>query len=295
MNLYIATPHTYKFIFDDMEIYLAGGASGNNNYIWKEWAYKDHTRPMKIFLAGTNSRSYVHKDSDPDPDQYKPYILESYYYISDWMIPYIRNSWRFLLDSGAFTFMQNSNREKVDWNEYLEGYARFIIENDVDLFFELDIDSVVGIKKVEQLRDKLESMTGKRCIPVWHKSRGKQYWLDMIKEWNYVAIGGIVSGEIKRKEYPVFNWFLKTARDQGTKVHGLGFTPLNGDLKKYPFHSVDSTAWIYGNRGGYLYRFTGDGITKIPAPKGMKLKSRDAAKHNFTEWIKFQRYAERKL
>ena len=119
----------------------------------------------------------------------------------------------------------------------------------------------------------------------------------MCKEYPYVALGGIVTQEVPRQTYEkAFPWFIKTAHEYGAKIHGLGYTSLEG-LHKYHFDSVDSTAWLYGNRGGYLYKFnprTGL-IDKIDAPKGMRLKSQESAMHNFKEWIKFQEYAEKHL
>lgn len=35
----------------------------------------------------------------------------------------------------------------VNWDEYVEEYAEFIIKYDIKLFFELDIDAIVGLKK----------------------------------------------------------------------------------------------------------------------------------------------------
>ena len=64
----------------------------------------------------------------------------------------------FLLDSGAFTFMNNS--KSVDFDLYLDKYIDFIIEKNIKYFFELDIDSIVGYKKVLQLRERLE----RRCV-----------------------------------------------------------------------------------------------------------------------------------
>ncbi len=288
-----------------MIIYLAGGIKGNLFPLWREL--------MKIYIAGTMSRKWVieeavklylaggnigykwSKDYDKEIINNKPYILESYYYLMNQidyitrLMPFFKD---FLLDSGAFTFMQNKSI-KTDWDKYVEDYAAFINKYSIELFFELDIDSAVGIKEVERLREKLEKLTNKKCIPVWHRSRGKEYWLQMIKDYNYVAIGGIVSKEITNKDYPFFNWFLQTAKRENCKVHGLGFTGMN-EVKKYPFYSVDSTAWLYGNRGGFLYHFNGSDIKKIQ-PKGMRLKGRAAALHNFTEWVKFSKYAERSL
>lgn len=202
----------------------------------------------------------------------------------------------FLLDSGAFTFMQNT-KSHVDWNDYLEQYADFIKTYNIDKFFELDIDSVIGYENVLKLRKRLETMTGKQCIPVWHLSRGKEEFLKMCDEYPYVSIGGIVSGEIKREQYKHFPWFINQAHKHNAKIHGLGFTNLEG-LKKYHFDSVDSTAWTTGNRFGHIYRFNGKTITKVNKPDGTRVpkeKSRELAVNNFIEWCKFQQYAETHL
>lgn len=144
------------------------------------------------------------------------------------MFPLIKEFKNFLLDSGAFTFMNQSKNHNINWDAYIEEYGNFINKYDIDLFFELDIDSIVGIDEVERLRYKLERITGKKSIPVWHVSRGHDYWLKMIKEYDYVAIGGIVTKEIKPKQYPIFTQLLKEAHIGNCKVHGLGFTNFNG-------------------------------------------------------------------
>lgn len=225
---------------------------------------------------------------------WKPYILESFYYADkdeiQKLMPYFGD---FLLDSGAFTFMENS-KIRADWDEYVERYADFIKSYRVDKFFELDIDSVVGYKEVLRLRNKLERLTGKRCIPVWHLSRGKNEFLKMCDEYSYVAIGGIVSGEIKSNQYKHFTWLINEAHKRNAKIHGLGFTNLEG-LKKYHFDSVDSTAWTTGNRFGHIYKFNGKAITKVNKPEGTRVpkeKVRELAVNNFVEWCKFQQYAE---
>jgi hypothetical protein len=115
----------------------------------------------------------------------------------------------------------------------------------------------------------------------------------MCKNYDYIAIGGIVTKEISSKNYDIFTHLLKIAKENNCKVHGLGFTNLEG-IKKYKFHSVDSTAWLYGNRGGFLYKFNGETMLKI-APKNMRLKAKEAAIHNFNEWVKFSNYAETNL
>jgi len=243
---------------------------------------------MKVFLAGTSSR----KAEFIIP--YKiPYLLESFYYIKDWQIEYIKseNCKMFLLDSGAFTFMSNS--KKVDFEDYLHKYINFINKYNIKHFFELDIDSVTGLKEVERYREILERETGKKSIPVWHKSRGKQYFLDMVKAYDYVAIGGIASGEIKRSEYKYFPWFIEQAHKHNCKIHGLGFTNTKL-LKKYKFDSVDSTSWAHGAVSGNIVNFNGDHIeTVLTKSKSKRLKHYLLAdEHNLKEWLKYVRYMD---
>lgn len=228
---------------------------------------------------------------------WKPYILESFYYADkdeiQKLMPYFGD---FLLDSGAFTFMQNS-KTHVDWNDYLERYADFINEYNIEKFFELDIDNVVGYENVLKMRSKLERLTNKQCIPVWHTSRGKDEFIKMCDEYPYVALGGIAIGAIKRSQYKYFPWFIDQAHKRGTKIHGLGFTNLEG-MKKYHFDSVDSTTWTTGNRFGCVYKFTGDTVVKTGKPLGTRVpkdKVRALAVNNFVEWCKFQQYADTHL
>lgn len=225
-----------------------------------------------------------------------PYILESFFTIKNekTLNRIIKiNKENFLLDSGAFTFM-NSYRGKVDWNKYIDDYANFINKYDIKYFFELDIDVVVGIKEVERLRQRLEMLTHKQCIPVWHKSRGLEYYKRMCKEYNYIAIGGIVIGEIKKQDYKVFIPLLKIAKKNNCKVHGLGFT-VTRDLKKYHFYSVDSTNWLSGGRFGQLHTFNGKYIESKSFKNKRAKDYKQIDKHNLEQWIKFQNYADKYL
>lgn len=288
MIIYLAGTYSRPFVIEEaMKIYLAGG--NGKMQIIKEQIQKS----MKIFIADlTPFGRNTYSDSIINN---KPYILESYFYIknqTEWILklrPFFKD---FLLDSGAFTFMNNKGL-KCDWDLYVEQYAEFINKHNIELFFELDIDIIVGLKEVERLRVKLETLTNKKCIPCWHKNRGLEYWKQMCKDYNYVAIGGLVTKEIEKKDYSIFNTLLKIANQNKCNVHALGFTNIGG-MKKYKFYSVDSTAWLYGNRGGFLYQFNGETLDKIH-PKGLRLKGREGAIHNFNEWIKFSKYAEENL
>ena len=244
---------------------------------------------MKIFLASTSDKSFISNITD------SKYILESFYYFQEWQILLIKKCKMFLLDSGAFTFM-NSQKGKVNFDEYLTRYINFINKYDIKYFFELDVDSIIGYEKVKQLRKRLENETGKKCIPVWHKSRGKEEYLKMCEEYDYVAIGGIVTKEISQRQYSFFPWFINEAHKRNCKVHGLGFTSTSY-FDKVRFDSVDSTTWTMSRRLGNLCYFDGKKMMRYsPQENGKRPRNTESlAIHSFNEWLKFQRYAENNL
>jgi uncharacterized integral membrane protein (TIGR00697 family) len=148
------------------------------------------------------------------------------------------------------------------------------------------------------MRKRLERMTGRQCIPVWHISRGKEAFLRMCDEYSYVSIGGLVGAAARSKRQMqlerAFPWFIDEAHKRGCKIHGLGYTNLDG-IMRYRFDSVDSTAWTIGNRFGCVYKFDGRRMHKIDKPNGCRIaqrKVRELAVNNFVEWCKFQQWAE---
>jgi len=245
---------------------------------------------MKVFLAGSGWEKICWA-SDNFFDFNR---LESFAYISKFEKTIVNKYDRFLLDSGAFSYLNNSKNNNINWNNYINEYSNFINKYKIKYFFELDIDSIVGIKEVERLRNKLEKQTNKKCIPVWHKSRGLEYWKQMCKEYNYIAIGGLVTKEIKRNEFKFFTPLLNIAKKNNCKVHALGFTNLKG-LEKYKFYSVDSTSWLSGNRFGSVYWFNGKIMIKQNKKQGQRVITKKTAINNFKEWVKFSKYAEYNL
>ena len=65
-----------------------------------------------------------------------------------------------ILDSGAFSAFSGKNNS-FDWDGYVKKYADFVLKNNIQRFFELDIDVVVGLEKVEYYRKYLEDRTGR--------------------------------------------------------------------------------------------------------------------------------------
>lgn len=304
MRLYLASVTDYRLWGGKMELFLAGLTAlfhynGNNIILGSSMPTiplhtHTHTQEMKLFLAGEHgTKNGLQRERDGGWQDLS--VLESYYYARK--NPFFERLYYkgvdLLLDSGAFTFMVSG--AKVDWDKYVEDYAAFINKYQIEKFFELDIDSIIGLQEVERLREKLETLTGRKCIPVWHKSRGLDYWKKMCEEYSYIAIGGIVSKEIPRgKIASIATSLINVAHKKGVKVHLLGYTPCDILAENIPLDSADSTTWIVGNRSGTIYKFDGKKICKYNAPKGKRLKASEVARHNFYEWAKYQKFLKYK-
>jgi hypothetical protein len=121
-------------------------------------------------------------------------LLEAFPTMTPWLCSLIKSKpiKSFMLDSGAFSFLNQTKKNIGGLSTYIDNYISFINNNKIDLFFEMDIDGVIPLKEIETIREKIEGGTYKKCIPVWHKSRGIQYFKDMCDQYNYVAIGGLI-------------------------------------------------------------------------------------------------------
>lgn len=247
---------------------------------------------MKIYLVTNQSIERQMKVLDSADNSYYLFSFEYHFQAGKKKINDIFKE-NTLLDSGAFSFLNSKKEHKVDWDNYIERYAEFINKYKIKLFFELDIDSLVGIKEVERLRQKIETLTQKQCIPVWHLSRGIAYFDKMCKEYKYIAIGGLVTKEITRKNYPQIKKLVDYANQKKVRVHGLGFTNLEW-LKKIKWYSVDSTSWAGVQFGYTFFTFIGDKLHQkdIYGMKSGKEHYDRLLENNAREWVKYQKYAE---
>ena len=190
--------------------------------------------------------------------------------------------------------MSGAECSKGQLTEYMERYIQFIKQNNIKYFFELDVDTIFGIEFVHELRKKLERETQKQCIPVWHKSRGIEYWKWMCDNYKYVAIGGLVF-HVKKQEYEYIKEMVNYAYQKGVKVHGLGFTKTK-EVEQYKFYSVDSASWTKGAAlGQQVHTFNGLYVESRRINKGnKKVKLSKLVAHNLKEWCKYQKYMDLK-
>lgn len=249
---------------------------------------------MRVFLACVNSLG------DKSKIKETKYALESYFSGEKNCLKILKycSKENFLLDSGAFSYMNGKKSSKEEILKYLDKYILFINKYDIKYFFELDVDVIYGIEFVEMMRKKLEKETGKKCIPVWHKSRGIEYFKKMVDEYDYIAIGGLAIKHIKEQEYPLIKKMVDYAYSKGVKVHGLGFTKTKIlERQKWRFYSVDSSSWLSSASRGQKLQIFKDGYIQNLNKEKRKVKA-DIAKmsvFNFLEWCKYQKYADKYL
>lgn len=245
---------------------------------------------MKIFLAGTGTMK-----NSPETLKKCKYFLESFISIKPWQMEYFQNADDFLLDSGAFTFMNGGKAKNL--SEYVNRYARFVNEYSIKKFFELDVELVVGWEEYQRLNAKLTSLTHRPPIPVFHKNRGLDWFKNAIREYGYIAYGGIACDRksMRQFEFDVIPYFINLAHEQNCKIHGLGFTSTSM-YDKIRFDTVDSTTWSMGGRMGNLCYFTGTQMRQYyPSKTGKKPKDTNALNiFNFEQWCKYQKYMEDK-
>lgn len=248
----------------------------------------------KIFLAAT---SHV-KSPIVERGLHPHYILESYMDLksgtksTDKYIKWCLTADEFLLDSGAFAFMNKASKIKDltedNIKQYIRNYVDFINKYNIKYFFEMDLDCVLGYEKVKKIRNYLERKTGKKPIPVWHITRGIEDFHEMCKNYDYVAIGGIASKEFPKKDHDKLWELCDIAHSYGCKIHGLGYLPLKVlNEGTCPFDTVDGTSW-QGHMRGQCFKQKDKAIEKYKDSRYWK----DIAYDCFKAWTDFSKEIE---
>jgi hypothetical protein len=247
---------------------------------------------MIVYLAGFKTIEKTWNQSIKDL-----YLLSSFWEHKNGKFGDYVTSKNHILDSGAFSAINDKTGKykNFDWDSYVKKYISFIKHTNQKLFFELDIDCVVGLQKVEFYRKQIEDAVGIPPIVCWHANRGADYWIKCCEEYPYVALGTTMAsnaGKKIRSNPKILHWFINHAHKNKAKIHGLGFTSTSW-LNELKFDSVDSTTWNVGGKFGNLVVFDQNGFPtqKYKSNKNLKAKTIDLNLYNFQQWVKFQKYA----
>jgi len=159
-------------------------------------------------------------------------------------------------------WMKSDERQELweehwQWGkEWEEDYLK-LLKSD-ERFKNQDLVNVVefDVGNEEQMTERRRRFEreGFKVIPVFHPDDSEEYSHQLLEEYDYVGIGGLVTADGGKFEARNFQDIMKRGRKNMTKLHGFGMTHQE-PMRKMPFYSVDSTSWLSGARFGTTYEF----------------------------------------
>lgn len=177
----------------------------------------------------------------------------------------VRYSDDFFLDSGAFTAYSSAMRGdgKIITREE---YAHFLRRFSHQCNAVANLDDIPQSRTAEGLRTSavqsmrnqlfIERETGFRPIPVFHKGEPWDFLDFYVANYDYICLGGLVADSKAGGNDEFFEDAWPRIVDKNgkprCKVHGFGMTSLPAMLK-YPWWSVDSSAWLIQSQFGNIY------------------------------------------
>jgi len=193
---------------------------------------------MKMYFAGDECGSLTLRKE-------KVNKLFSYYYLKD--ETQLQKAKLTFLDSGGFSAFTKGAKINID------DYCNYIKKNKEYITHYAQLD-VIGDEAGTEHNQRYMESKGLNPLPVFHFKGDFKRLERLSKEYQYICLGGLVP-LAKKKD------ILKRHLDKcfsiiknNCKVHGFGMTGFE-ILKRYPWHSVDSTSWLQGGRFGNIVKF----------------------------------------
>lgn len=155
----------------------------------------------------------------------------------------------FFLDSGAFSAWSKG----VSIN--IRDYIKFIKDNInyIDVYSVLDD---IQNPEITLENQKIMEESGLKPLPCYHFGENIKYLEYYIKNYDYIAFGGMVPISTKDLIQWLDNIFKNYICDEKgypkIKIHGFGLTS-HELLIRFPWYSVDSTSWVMCSRFGGFY------------------------------------------
>lgn len=163
----------------------------------------------------------------------------------DMLKNHIHQEDQMFLDSGAYTAMTQGTTIDID------DYISLIKESGVKLYANLDV--IGDWKKTNENQEYMESK-GLTPIPTFHYRSPYSELERLIKNYKYIALGGLVPIAMRR---PLFESWVDgcfSIIQNKVKVHGFGVNSFWA-WKRYPFYSVDATTWVTGSKFRRIVKF----------------------------------------
>lgn len=219
----------------------------------------DTNRPFKMIYSGVESEKYFDLVYDMGIRDF----LMSYHYIQKKKLDvekYKSLGVKFLIDSGAYTYMSNLDYQDwtiEQWEKHIERYLRWA-ERNKDIIYaiaNLDLEMLVGVEQVRIWNEKyFEPFMLRTGIPVcfiWHTINGDEGWEYYCQRYPYIGFSWVSDTEGVDLDFNFGNKMLKIAEKYGAVCHGMGMTRTSL-LPKLPFFTSDSTTWMVGVQYGEI-------------------------------------------
>lgn len=200
---------------------------------------------VRIYLAGGESMLNILREHNVK------HVLVSYYYLRQkgkrTLDKLFASFPDIFLDSGAFTLNMQIAKEGVTWEEaqkdpriknYVEDYARFIDKYGDKFTVHAEVDVGPWEQKVRQ-REFLEQYSD-RILPVIHPTDPPEYQMFLLKNYDYVALGGVGDARSLEQIKAYVTRNVQRARRYGTRFHGFAITVIE-IMRMLPFFSADSS------------------------------------------------------
>jgi len=155
------------------------------------------------------------------------------------------------LDSGAFSAW--TRKVEIKLADYIDFVRRY--KDRVSVYANLD---VIGDAQATWDNQKEMEKNGLNPLPVFHSGKEDFSWLKKIADgYEYFGVGGVAGKDITVPQIikhldQIFGYLVDKKGQVRHKVHGFGITTLPIMLR-YPFFSVDSTAWVLQGRFGGIF------------------------------------------
>lgn len=156
---------------------------------------------------------------------------------------------KIFLDSGAFSAF--TKEAHIDLDEYIAFIKKH--KDILEVYANLD---VIGDPEGTLRNQKYMESKGLRPLPTFHFGESPKYLKLYLKSYDYIAIGGMVPISTERL-VPWLDGIYSEHLCDGNglpkvKVHGFGMTTISLMIR-YPWYSVDSTAWVLVGRFGGIF------------------------------------------
>lgn len=190
---------------------------------------------MKLYFAWADSKAFY----DLLINNWVNKMLTSYYHTRKSKNDRNPNNIDMLLDSWAFTaFTQNKNIDIYEYIKFLKAYKhKFTIYAWLDIIWDAE-----WTLKNQKILDK----EWLNAFPTYHLWSPVKYFHEIVEKYDYIWLWWMVPHSTNPKKIEAFlDYCFSYIKKKWlkTKVHWWWMTNPRLMLK-YPFYSVDSTAWL---------------------------------------------------